>query len=95
MTANDFRRMALGMEGAIESSHMDHPDFRVEQSDLRDAPRTTIDSAWWRCTPDEQQDVHALASVGVLERESGAWGLQGATRVHLDVSRRGRASAKR
>ena len=29
MTANDFRRMALAMEGAIESSHMGHPDFRV------------------------------------------------------------------
>ena len=29
MTAKDFRRIALGMEGAIESSHMDHPDFRV------------------------------------------------------------------
>ena len=29
VTAKDFRRIALGMEGAIESSHMDHPDFRV------------------------------------------------------------------
>ena len=29
MTATRFRRMALGMEGAIESAHMCHPDFRV------------------------------------------------------------------
>ena len=29
MTAEDFRRLALGMPGAIESSHMGHPDFRA------------------------------------------------------------------
>ena len=27
--ANDFRRIALGMEGAVEGAHMGHPDFRV------------------------------------------------------------------
>jgi hypothetical protein len=25
----DFRRIALGMEGAVEGAHMGHPDFRV------------------------------------------------------------------
>jgi len=29
MTAEDFRRIALGMDGATESAHMAHPDFRV------------------------------------------------------------------
>ena len=29
MTAEDFRRMALGMKGAIEGAHMGHPDFRI------------------------------------------------------------------
>lgn len=29
MTADDFRRIALSMEGAEESSHMGAPDFRV------------------------------------------------------------------
>jgi len=29
MDANDFRRIALSMEGAEESSHMGAPDFRV------------------------------------------------------------------
>jgi hypothetical protein len=28
MTADDFRRLALSMHGAIESAHMGHPDFR-------------------------------------------------------------------
>jgi hypothetical protein len=29
VTADDFRRIALGLDGAIESAHMGHPDFRV------------------------------------------------------------------
>ena len=29
MTAKDFRRIALSLEGAEESSHMGSPDFRV------------------------------------------------------------------
>jgi hypothetical protein len=29
MNANDFRRIALSLEGAEESSHMGQPDFRV------------------------------------------------------------------
>jgi hypothetical protein len=29
MTPNDFRRIALGMDGAMESAHMGHPDFRA------------------------------------------------------------------
>ena len=28
-SANDFRRIALGLTGVIESAHMNHPDFRV------------------------------------------------------------------
>jgi hypothetical protein len=30
MTATQFRRVALGFPGVIESAHMNHPDFRVE-----------------------------------------------------------------
>ena len=29
MTADRFRRLALEISGAIESSHMNHPDFRI------------------------------------------------------------------
>ena len=29
MTADEFRRLALSLPEAVESSHMDHPDFRV------------------------------------------------------------------
>src|SRR6266496_4073323 len=30
MTSNEFRKMALGFPGTVESAHMSHPDFRVE-----------------------------------------------------------------
>jgi hypothetical protein len=29
MNAEDFRRIARGMAGAVEGAHMGHPDFRV------------------------------------------------------------------
>ena len=29
MTADDFRRITLALEGAVEKAHMGHPDFRV------------------------------------------------------------------
>ena len=30
MTADTFRKMALEYPGAVESSHMNHPDFRLD-----------------------------------------------------------------
>ena len=82
MNAKDFRRIVLGMEGAIESSHMDHPDFRVGNR------------IFATLTHDEQMGMVALPA-GEVQQEfirahpsafsmvNGAWGLQGATRVHL------------
>lgn len=29
MTTRDFRRMAVGLEGAVEGAHMGHADFRA------------------------------------------------------------------
>ena len=29
MTVNRFRRIAIGLDGAVESAHHGHPDFRV------------------------------------------------------------------
>ena len=29
MTGDDFRDIALGMQGAIDRAHMNHPDFRA------------------------------------------------------------------
>ena len=29
MTGDDFRELALSFEGALEATHMGHPDFRA------------------------------------------------------------------
>jgi hypothetical protein len=83
VTANDFRRIALGMEGAIESSHMGHPDFRVNNrifATLHHDDRFGM----VKLTPEEQKRF-MRSHPSAFEPESGAWGLQGCTRVHTDT----------
>lgn len=83
MRAADFRRIALAMNGAIESAHMDHPDFRVEG---RIFATLHADDKWGmvKLTPEQQQDfVERHAAVFVPEK--GAWGRQGCTAVRLDA----------
>ena len=83
MTAKDFRRIALGMEGAIESSHMDHPDFRVGN---RIFATLTHDEQMGMVAlpPGEVQHEFIRAHPSAFSMVNGAWGLQGATRVHLE-----------
>ena len=82
ITADDFRRIALGMKGALESSHMDHPDFRVNG---RIFATLHADMQWGmvKLTPEEQKRFVRDAP-GVFKPENGAWGLQGCTAVRLD-----------
>ena len=82
MTATDFRRIALGMEGAVEGSHMDHPDFRVNNrifATLDHEERLGMVSL----SP-EQQQTFMREHPSMFSPVNGAWGLQGATRVHLE-----------
>jgi hypothetical protein len=83
MTANDFRRIVLGMEGAIEGSHMDHPDFRVGNQIFASL---THDEQMGMVSlpPGEVQQVFIRAHPSVFSMVNGTWGLQGATRVHLE-----------
>ncbi|HZL92602.1 MAG TPA: hypothetical protein VFB99_03120, partial [Vicinamibacterales bacterium] len=83
MTAKDFRRIALGMEGAIERSHMDHPDFRVGN---RIFATLTHDEQMGMVAlpPGEVQQEFIRAHPSAFSMVNGAWGLQGATRVHLE-----------
>jgi len=82
MTVDDYRRIALSLPEATESSHQNHPDFRV---------RGKIFATLW---PDrghgvvmitrEEQDVLVHAEPAVFAPVSGGWGLRGATIVMLD-----------
>jgi hypothetical protein len=82
LNADDFRRVALGMQGAVESSHMGHPDFRANG---RIFATLHPDLRWGmvKLTPDQQQAL-VREHRGTFMPESGAWGRQGCTRVRLN-----------
>ena len=86
MTHDDFRRIALGMKNSIESAHMGHPDFRVDNrifATLReDKERGMIGMVI--LTPAQQQRFVEEAPKAFVP-EKGAWGLQGCTTVRLDT----------
>jgi hypothetical protein len=81
MTAKTFRRIALGMDGAIEGSHMGHADFRVGGRIF--ATLGYPDAKWGMValTPDQQQA--AVREHEALTPVKGAWGAKGATLVRL------------
>ena len=81
MTEASFRRIALGMKGAVESAHMDHPDFRVNG---RIFATIHTDPAWGmvKLTP-AQQDAFVRDQPAAFKPENGAWGRQGCTAVLL------------
>jgi hypothetical protein len=83
MTITDFRRMALGMDGAVESAHMGHPDFRANG---RVFASLGYPDRKWACvmlSPDHQRA--RVAEHEALTPVKGAWGAQGATQVRLDA----------
>jgi len=82
MTADEFRKMALRFPGAIESAHMNHPDFRIESKIF--ATLGSPDNAWGmvKLTP-EQQRSFVKNAPGMFKPCSGVWGERGATNVHL------------
>ena len=84
LTAEDFRRIALGMKGAVESAHMGHPDFRLAGRIFATlhADRT---HGMVKLTP-EQQKMVVQDHPGAFAAENGAWGRQGCTAVRLDVA---------
>jgi hypothetical protein len=84
LTASDFRRIALGMTGAVEGGHMGHPDFRAHGrifATLHPDQRFGM----VKLTPEQQQDV-VTANRAAFAPEKGAWGLQGCTAVRLDAA---------
>src|SRR5436190_21819737 len=77
----DVRRIALGCDGALESSHMNHPDFRAHG---RIFVTLQHDRAWGglMLTPDQQKRF-MKDYPGSFKPAAGAWGAGGATLVHL------------
>ena len=81
MTANAFRRIALGMKEAVEGSHMGHPDFRAHGR-IFATLKPGLKAGMVVLTP-EQQEVFVREHPCVFAPENGAWGRQGCTGVLL------------
>jgi hypothetical protein len=81
MGPDDFRRMALALDGVIEGAHMGHPDFRVSNRIV--ATLQTGDRFGMVALTPEQQGVFVDDHPNMFTREVGAWGRAGSTRVHL------------
>ena len=79
MTAAEFRLLALGMDGAAEASHMNHPDFSVNGKIFatisEDHARGMV-----KLTP-EQQERFIREYPVMFHPAAGAWGRQGSTMV--------------
>lgn len=82
MTPDEFRRLALKMNGATESAHMGHPDFRANGRIFATLYPDGA-SGMVKLTPDQQQDFIS-ADETTFAPASGAWGRQGCTTVRLD-----------
>lgn len=83
LTADDFRRIALGMKDAVEGAHMGHPDFRVAGR-IFASIHPDHRCGMVKLTPDQQQRFVADAPAAFFP-ENGAWGRQGCTAVRLEA----------
>ncbi len=90
LTPDDFRALALSMEGAVEGAHMGHPDFRANG---RIFATLYPDGEWGmvKLGLEEQQDFIDLDPATFVPAK-GAWGLQGCTTVRLERAERASVS---
>ena len=87
MTASDFRRIALSLPDAAESSHMQHPDFRVGGKIFATLGYPRAGWAMVKLTPVQQAEiVHGAPSAFVPVK--GGWGQRGATNVILKAAKK-------
>ena len=82
MTAEQFRRLALALEGTIESAHMGHADFRVNRRIFATLGSPNAGSGMVQLDPEDQR--YLLGSEpDAFRPAAGAWGRSGSTRVEL------------
>ena len=87
MTPRKFRQLALSLPEALESEHMNHPDFRVGGKVFASL---FPDDGWGviKLTPDLQAEL-LTEQPEVYEACKGAWGRAGATIVLLEDAEEG------
>jgi hypothetical protein len=85
MTPNEFRKLALSFPEAIESAHVNHPDFRVGGKIFATLGYPNEKSGMVKLSPDEQKEF-VRTNVEIFQPAKGAWGRQGSTIVHLPAA---------
>ncbi|MBV9761136.1 MAG: MmcQ/YjbR family DNA-binding protein [Acidobacteriaceae bacterium] len=85
MTAADFRRIALSLEGAEEGSHMGAVDFRVGGRIF--ATLASVKQGYGNLMLDrEQQAAFVEEQPDIFLPVAGGWGRMGATHIRLAKS---------
>ena len=82
MNVHDFRRIALSLEGAEESSHMGSPDFRVGGRIFATLASQKLGYGNLMLTP-EQQAAFVGEAPELFIPVAGGWGRNGATHIRL------------
>lgn len=87
MTVDEFRQLALSLPEAVESAHMDHPDFRVRNKIFATLGYPDSGHGMVKLTPNQQKLVvhEAPRAFAVIK---GGWGRRGATQVVLRHARK-------
>lgn len=86
MTADKFRSLALEISGAVESLHMNHPDFRIEGGIFASLGYPDDGHGMVKLAPEEQR-IFLKKVPKVFAPCAGAWGRQGSTSVHLAAAK--------
>ena len=82
MTAADFRRIALSLEGAEEGSHMGSVDFRVGGRIFATLASVKQGYGNLMLTP-EQQPEFVREATEIFLPIPGGWGKSGSTHIRL------------
>src|SRR5688500_6446777 len=82
MTPNQHRRIALAFDGAVEASHMNHPDFRAANGKIFATLNEDQTRGMAALTPEQQAELIARAPE-VFVPAAGAWGRGGSTMIVL------------
>ena len=85
MKVADFRRIALSLPGAEESSHLGHPDFRVEGRIFATLASAKQGYGNLMLTL-EQQQAFVEEVPEVFLPIAGGWGRMGMTHIRLDAA---------
>jgi hypothetical protein len=78
-----YRRLALQLPGAVESSHMNHPDFRLNNQIFATLAYQEQGRGVLKLTLD-QQAAFVTDQPHIFSPVQGGWGRMGMTYIHLN-----------